>query len=259
MSTFWHFDAAESTTLWGAGLSHHTLIDCELYLSQKWCEDPARRVETYIPDDVSFRTKPQLPKKMVERAYSQGLHPEWVIGDPVYGSWGSRSFLENHQQHYVLGITSQRRLWIDLRQVRIDDNIKDVPEKAWQRYSVGSGTKGERTYDWISWAVSMEDEAGNRRYILVRRSISVPDTYAYFFCYAPEGISTQELAEIAGKRWKIECCFETLKQETGLDEYEIRSWHGWYRHTTLSMAALSYLSAVRSSCLEDPPEKKGSS
>ena len=35
------------------------------------------------------------------------------------------------------------------------------------------------------------------------------------------------------------------KQEVGLSDYEIRSWHGWYRHITLAMLALGFLAALR--------------
>jgi hypothetical protein len=31
-------------------------------------------------------------------------------------------------------------------------------------------------------------------------------------------------------RWTVEQCFEEGKGEVGLDEYEVRSWHGWFRH-----------------------------
>jgi SRSO17 transposase len=40
-------------------------------------------------------------------------------------------------------------------------------------------------------------------------------------------------------------CFEVAKQEVGLADYEIRSWHGWYRHITLAMLALGFLAALR--------------
>ena len=61
----------------------------------------------------------------------------------------------------------------------------------------------------------------------------------------PWGTSSKDLAQAAGQRWAIETCFECAKQETGLDEYEVRSWVGWYRHVTLSILALAFLAAVR--------------
>ncbi len=38
-------------------------------------------------------------------------------------------------------------------------------------------------------------------------------------------------------RWKVEEAIERGKSECGLDQYEVRSWTGWYRHITLSLVA----------------------
>lgn len=241
-----------------AGNKGRALIDCELYLSKAWCEDKERRKDAHIPDDVTFKTKPQLAQEMLARAFTQGIKPDWVLGDSVYGSWEFRNFLEQHHQPYVLGVPGQQRLWINFEQVRIDKVVKNKSDEDWIRHSVGGGLKGERLYDWLSWRTGITNEFGCHRYALVRRSVEKPDEYAYYYCYAPEGTLTSELAEAAGKRWNIECCFETAKQETGLDEYEIRSWHGWYRHITLSMLALAFLSATRFICHSEDEEKKGS-
>lgn len=100
-------------------------------------------------------------------------------------------------------------------------------------------------YDWFSFPTGVKDESNCHRYALFCRSVEKPDEYSYYFCYAPANTPTRVLAEAADKRWNIECCFETAKQETGLNEYEIRSWRGWYRHITLSMAASAYLSVAR--------------
>ena len=51
--------------------------------------------------------------------------------------------------------------------------------------------------------------------------------------------------KVAGRRWAIEESFETAKGEVGLDQYEVRSWQGWYRHITLAMLAHSYLTVMR--------------
>lgn len=41
----------------------------------------------------------------------------------------------------------------------------------------------------------------------------------------------------------------------GLDEYEVRTWQGWYRHVTLSMLALVFLTALRANGDKDPLKK----
>jgi len=57
----------------------------------------------------------------------------------------------------------------------------------------------------------------------------------------------------------IESCFEEAKGEMGLDEYEVRSWTGWYRHLTLACLAHAFLTVVRSQAntAEPYPEKGG--
>jgi SRSO17 transposase len=78
---------------------------------------------------------------------------------------------------------------------------------------------------------------------------------AYVLVFAPTGTSLEEIVEAFGARWTVEQCFEEAKGEVGLDEYEVRSWHGWYRHVTLSMLALAFLAALRANGDEDALKK----
>jgi hypothetical protein len=74
--------------------------------------------------------------------------------------------------------------------------------------------------------------------LLVRRPpdhVDDPTQRAYYFFAAPLDATLQELAIAAGECWAIETCFQTAKQEVGLDAYEVRSWTGWHLHVTLSM------------------------
>ena len=81
--------------------------------------------------------------------------------------------------------------------------------------------------------------------MLIRRKIDKPDELTFYLTFAPPGTDRAVLVRIAGMRWTVEACFEAAKQEVGLDEYEVRSWIGWYRHTTLAMLAHAYLSVLR--------------
>jgi SRSO17 transposase len=88
-------------------------------------------------------------------------------------------------------------------------------------------------------------ETGFTAGLLVRRSLKDPSEKAYYYTYAPAGTPLRRLVEVAGARWAIEECFEQAKQETGLDEYEVRTWAGWHRHVTLSMFAHAMLAVIR--------------
>ena len=242
-----------------AGVNGRALIDRELYLPKSWCDDAQRRKSAAIPVDITFATKQQLAKKMLNRAFENDIRPRWVLGDEIYGSDSKfRRFLESSSQPYVLAVSCQQRLWIEYRQRRFDDIVKDVPSDMWFRMNVANGTKGPRVYDWAAGRFGVPNESGLVKWMLFRRSVDLPDEIAYYMCLAPGDTTPQDLAIAAGQRWNIECCFEAAKQETGLDEYEVRSWHGWYRHVSLSMLAMAFLTVVRAKADKDRAAKKTS-
>ena len=74
----------------------HTLIDRELYLPKSWTSDGERCAAAGIPGDVTFATKPQLARRMIERAADAAVPFAWVAGDEVYGDNGPlRTWLES--------------------------------------------------------------------------------------------------------------------------------------------------------------------
>jgi len=222
------------------------LVDRALYLPESWCSDESRCKEAGVPEDTTFATKPQLAMKMLDRAFDAGLEPDFVLADEVYGNDSKfRRFLEICGQPFVVAVKSDQRLWSGFRQRRVDDLAAEVPAGAWICMSIGDGAKGPRVYDWAAARCGAPTETGLIRWLLIRRNIDTGE-HAYYLCAAPKRTTARALAIAAGRRWAIEVCFETAKQETGLDEYEVRSWDGWHRHITLSMLALAFLTVVRS-------------
>lgn len=232
----------------------HVLLDRELYLPHEWADDAARREEAGVPEAVTFATKPELARRMLERALVAGVPAAWVTGDSIYGGDRRlRVWLEQQEQPFVLAVTSAEPLWavLDGRwgQPRADLIAARIPAEAWQRLSAGAGSKGPRWYDWARVRLArLQLSAEERRWehwLLVRRSRSDPTDLAYYVVFAPAGTSLRTLARVAGQRWRIEQSFELAKGEVGLDHYEVRRWDGWYRHMTLAMFALAYLAVLR--------------
>jgi SRSO17 transposase len=80
----------------------HALLDRALYLPKTWAGDAERRRIAWVPEDVSFATKPKLGIKMLERALDAGVPCAWVTGDCVYGGDSAlRRFLERRRVGYV--------------------------------------------------------------------------------------------------------------------------------------------------------------
>src|ERR1700687_6096095 len=84
----------------------HAFIDRALYLPKGWTDDPVRLKATYVPDNVSFSTKPQLAVEMIERALAAGVPFRWVAGDSVYGVGDIERDLRHAGKGYVLGVNS---------------------------------------------------------------------------------------------------------------------------------------------------------
>ena len=59
--------------------------------------------------------------------------------------------------------------------------------------------------------------------------------------FAPTDTPLAAIVRAIGARWTIEDVFKLAKRQVGLDQYEVRSWTGWHRHTTLALLALTTL------------------
>jgi SRSO17 transposase len=59
----------------------HALIDRELYLPKSWTGDEGRCAAAGIPATVTFATKPQLARRMIERAVAAAEPFARVAGD----------------------------------------------------------------------------------------------------------------------------------------------------------------------------------
>ena len=147
----------------------HALIDRELYLPKSWAGDPGRCRGAGIPADT-FATKPQLARRMIERAVTAAVPFSWVAGDEVYGDNGPlRGWLEEQDIAYVLAVACHHRVPGRAgRALRADELAARLPGKAWQRLPAGEGAKGQRWYDW-AWA-AISDPGPGCRHLLIRRN-----------------------------------------------------------------------------------------
>ena len=221
-------------------------IDRELYVPQEWFDDPSRCQQAGIPATRRFATKPQLAQQMLEHAFAAAVPAQWVVGDCIYGSEDLRHWLEAQGHAYLFAVTSTRAIWEQGEQIGAADLAARHPELGWVRWSAGEGSQGPRRYDWAWMRLPYTAAAGMAHWLLVRRSLSLPEEYAYYRVYGPETTSLPELVAVAGQRWQIEVAFEGAKGEVGLDEYEVRLAQAWYRHIILAMLAHATLVVARS-------------
>lgn len=224
-----------------------------------------------MPDDVVFRTKPELALEMVEQAVRRGLPFRWVTADSVYGN--SPTFVQGVRalgKWYVVDSSAEARVWLTEPEVlpagtkgprgrttaqpkpttkpeRVDEVAARLPAKAWRRIVVAEGSQGPRIYDYaVLWVwFSEEGLPSGRERLLVRRSLGQKAEIKYHRSNAPAEIPLEKLACVRGGHWSVEQSFEAGKGECGLDEYETRGWVGWHHHIALSLLALAFLALQR--------------
>ena len=67
--------------------NHHASLPVayRLYLPEDWAEDSKRRRKTGVPEDVGFKTKPEIALEQIEAACKAGLPRGVVLMDAGYG------------------------------------------------------------------------------------------------------------------------------------------------------------------------------
>jgi SRSO17 transposase len=246
------------------------LIDRELYLPVLWTENSDRCAKAGIPAECcaegGFATKPELGIAMLNRTYQAGAltGSSWVTADEAYGQNPSfRAWLIDREIPFVLATRNDDLLTSpdgQRRQAKVLATIAGAGEdgvagSGWERRSIGPGAHGDREYDWTAVALDADPDTsglpdGWGQWLLVRRQVEPAEgktvrELAFYRCAAPAATPLRELIRVAGARWAVEECFQTAKNEAGLDHYQVRTWRAWYAHITLAMLATAYLAVTR--------------
>jgi SRSO17 transposase len=235
----------------------HALIDRELYLPEDWCSDLPRRRAAHIPDTVGFRTKPELAQQMVQRAQAARLPIRWVVADTVYGhSPDLRQWLQEQGYAYAMAVPCTEVICVQTPAGALLSDVGSIAHhqlrsRDWQRLSQSQGTKGERLFDWAILPWMQAGTVDGRHFLVIRRCLDDPSQLAFYLVLAPLSTPLSTIVQAIGARWHIEEDLEASK-DLGLDQYEVRSYLGWYRHLTLVMLAYAFLVSI---CIQEshPP------
>ncbi len=216
----------------------HGLVAARVWVPAQQLDDAARRAELGIPEEIEFRTKPQLAIDILTSMVTDQTMPPWCAGDEVYGRASElRTFLEDNEIGYVLrvGCTFHTDLaaGIRLRMDAVATRFLTDPG-AWQIRGV-AGSKGERRYNW-AWVTTRSP----RHFLLIRKHLESGEL-AFHYCYVPPGrpVTLMTLVQVACLRWPVEEGFEFGKDHFGLDHSQVRHYTAVVRHIVLTMAGLA--------------------
>ena len=243
----------------------HALVDKRLYLPREWTDDPDRRRAAGVPETVGYQSIAELGLSMLHQARTSGhLMGRWVTADEAYGKVPTlRDTLDDDEWLYVLEVPCSQPVFAQpaktevpawsgrgrqptrLRLVDGESGPQAVEAVAaslaaedWHLLTVAEGAQGPRIHLFAARRVweSREGLPGRECWLVLRRN---PDGSEpkHYLSNAPADTPLLTLAQVGAKRWPIETEFQLEKNETGLDEYEVRSWQGWHHHITMALLA----------------------
>jgi SRSO17 transposase len=247
-----------------------------LYLPEEWCEDADRRRAAKVPDDVTFKTKPELGVELVECAAGWAVPPAPVLGDCAYGeNTDLRRRLDDAGSEYVLSVSPQVAVFAPQTHFEVPERkgktgrprTRPQPDRAPESIGALVERIGEAEAQTVAFRDGPDGEPVTSRSVFVRvrashewqkRPCPPPEEWLiaewpegaeaptdYWLSNLPEDIELERLARLARMRWKIELDYRQLKGELGLDHYEGRSYLGWHHHTALVTAAHGFLTMER--------------
>ena len=252
-------------------------IAYRLYLPHEWADDPDRRAQAGVPDDVVFQTKPQIALDQIRAALATGIEAEVALADAGYGTdTDFRDGITESGLPYVVGIQSSTSLWPPgveplppkqwsgrgRRTSAIRRDIKhqpisakqlalDLPKKAWRRVSWREGSNTRLASRFAAVRVRPAHRDYHRstprpeEWCLIEWPEDEPEPTKYWLSTLPATISRRALVNAAKLRCRIERDYQDLKQELGLGHYEGRGWRGFHHHATLCIAAYGFLISER--------------
>jgi SRSO17 transposase len=168
------------------------------------------------------------------------------VADTVYGhSSDLRQWLEEQGFAYAMAVPSIEVVCVQTQAGILLSNVADIAQRAlhpknWHCLSQSQGTKGERLFDWARLPVVHGGTVDDRHWLVFRRCLDDPYEVAYYLVWAPPDTSLPTMVQAIGGRWHIEEDLQATKA-LGLDQYETRSYQGWYRHITLVVLAYAFL------------------
>ncbi len=251
----------------------YTLIDKRLYVPEPWFTEAyaKRREKCEFPEDLVFKTKPELAADMLREQWDRKDLPfRYVLADSVYGM--NPAFVEQVEQCSglicLLGVHADLQVWPRRPEIRSESYAyrgetrqrsvlrnphkrpgtvhllaKETPDCFWYRRTVSEGTKGPITYEFCRRKVTVARDGlpWKTLWLLMKRSLGDSPQYWFYLCNAPDNSRLPLFVWLSGLRWAIEQAFEEAKSEVGLDQYEVRKYAGWRHHMTVSLLVLFFL------------------
>jgi SRSO17 transposase len=220
-------------------------VASRLYLPEPWARDADRRKTAKVPEEVVFRTKPQIALELLDQARSWGVRWACVTADADYGD--NPNFLaglEQRRRSYVVAVRADFAVSLSRRggvTQRADELIGYQTARSWRSVTWREGSKGWMRGKFVALRAWRVTASGRRRAgWLIGEDASDGKRRYYWSNFGPD-VPLERLVEYAHRRHWVEQYHEEAKGLLGWDQYQGRLWTGFHRHAVCVMLAYSFL------------------
>jgi SRSO17 transposase len=251
-----------------------------LYLPKDWAADRRRRNETGVPQEIGFKTKPEIALEQIRWACEAGLPRGVGLLDAGYGNDSQlRAEMTKLEVPYVAGILPNTLMWPPgtgpkrRRKPLNNTGRRDEPDLISAK-EVAFGLS-KRAWQTIGWREGSADCLSSRfarvrvgvgynglvpeelspEWLLIEWPEDAAEPTRFWLSTLAADIGFRRLVDLTKLRWRIERDYQELKQEVGLGHYEGRGWRGFHHHATLCIAAYGFLIAERATIPPSGPHQ----
>jgi SRSO17 transposase len=250
--------------------NHHASLPIayRLYLPQVWATDALRRKKAHVPEEITFKTKPQIALDQIRAACEAGVARGVVLMDASYGSnTALRTGVSALALTYVAAIVPAVKVraapgqGVTEQRMSVKELAFSLPKHVWRTITWREGTADRlrSRFARVQVSIAPTRRAAGRAQetLLIEWPAGEAEPTKYWLSTLDKNISFRRLVDIAKMRWRIERDYRELKQEIGLGHYEGRGWTGFHHHGTLCIAAYAFLISEREMIPPSGPRPSG--
>lgn len=254
---------------------YSTISNFRLFMPKDWTEDTQRSRRAGVPDNIEYKTKPQLAIEMIKEHKKDGVHFDYVNGDGLYGnSYELSKALEAEQIPYVLDVHSNQRIYLEKPEIsvpekeagsrgrkpsllrankqgiKVSDYALKLSRKDFKEIKIRRTTKGwlkaliHIANVWV-WDEASGDTEPIQQTLVYRKPLkknAKKEKPKYSLSNIHKDSQSQEtFAFMQAQRFWIEKTFRDNSHDLGMSDYQVRKWKEWHNHVAMTAMAMLFV------------------
>jgi SRSO17 transposase len=218
--------------------NHHASLPVawRLYLPKEWAADHERRRKAGVPDEIDFKTKPEIALEQIGAALKAGLSRGVVLMDAGYGcNTDLRTGISALALTYVAGILPNTTVWTpgtgplppkkwsgcgrrpmrlgrdnEHKPISVEELALGLPKRSWRRIEWREGTAEPLSSRFARVRVRVahrdyaRSESRPEEWLLIEWPESEEKPAKYWLSTLPKNITFRKLVDLTKLRWRIE-------------------------------------------------------